>query len=125
MLGITEKLSKTKNELLAQKRLLKNMIDDLAKEEPKNRLNKQSLFLKCSATNDELIKNLGNKAVEFEIRQKDKIAEVLEVKRFKEGLEKLRAEAKTQFIMEQEKIEQKDADERTTVMFARKKLVCR
>ena len=52
--------------------------------------------------------------------QKQKIAEVLKVRRFKEGLEKLRAEAKTRFIKEQEKLEQRELDESATVGFARK-----
>ena len=44
----------------------------------------------------------------------------VKVRRFKEGLEKLRVEAKAQFIREQEKIEQKEADEIVTIGFARK-----
>jgi flagellar biosynthesis chaperone FliJ len=56
----------------------------------------------------------------LESARKQKIAEVLEVRRFKEGLEKLRAEAKTRFIKEQEKLEQRELDESATVGFARK-----
>ncbi len=120
LLEITEKLAQVRGKLLIQKRLLKNMIDSLTKEHPKIRLNKQEFFLRCSAINDELIKKLESESNELATRQKGKIAEVLKVKRFKEGLEKLRVEAKTQFIKEQERLEQKDADEMTIMGFARK-----
>ncbi len=120
LLEIAEKLAQVRGELLIQKRLLKNIIDSLTKEHPRIRLNKQEFFLRCSATNDELIKKLESKVNELATRQKGKIAEVLKVKRFKEGLNKLRVEAKTQFIREQERLEQKDADEMTIMGFARK-----
>ncbi len=120
LLEITEKLAHTRGELLIRKRMLKDMIDSLTKEHPRNRLGKQEFFLKCSATTDELITKLKRKVNELETRQKEKIAEVLKVKRFTEGLKKLRVEAKTQFITEQERLEQKDADEMTIMGFARK-----
>ena len=117
---ITGKLAQVRGELLMQKRLLKNIIDSVTKENPIIRLNKQEFFLRYSATNDELIKKLESEINELETRQKGKIAEVLKVKRFKEGLNKLRVEAKTQFIKDQERLEQKDADEITIMGFARK-----
>ena len=119
LLGITEKLAQKRGELFMQKRLLRNIIGSLAEENPRMRLDKQAFFLKHSATNDEIIKNLKSEINKLEIQQKEKIAEVLKVRQFKEGLEKLRAEAKTQFIKEQEKLEQKDADEMATMTFAR------
>ncbi len=120
LLEITEKLAQVRGELLIQKRLLKNIIDSLTKEHPRIRLNKQEFFLRCSATNDELIKKLESEVNELGTRQREKIAEVLKIRRFREGLEKLRVEAKTQFIKEQEKIDQKNADEMTGIGFARK-----
>ena len=119
LLAITEKLARTKGELLTQKRILENIINTLTEEHPRSRLGKQEFFLKCSSTNDALIKELENKVNELETHQREKIAEVLKVKRFREGLEKLRVEAKIQFMKEQEKLEQKASDERTTVAFAR------
>jgi flagellar FliJ protein len=121
LLEITEKLAHARSELLIRKRMLKDMIDSLTEEHPRSRLGKQEFFLKCSAATDELINKLESKVNELKTQQKAKIAEVLKVKRFTEGLKKLRVEAKTQFIKEQERLEQKDADEMTIMGFARKK----
>lgn len=76
--------------------------------------------MRWAATDDELIKKLREKKHELETQQRKKIAELLEVKRFKEGLEKLRDKAKMQFITEQEKLEQEELDEGATISFTRK-----
>jgi flagellar FliJ protein len=120
LLGVTEKLAQTRGGLAMQKRLLKNIIDGLAEEPPAKRLARQELFLKSSVTNDELIEKLESRVRQLETQQKEKIAEVLKARRFKEGLEKLRVEAKSQFIKEQETLEQKEADEMAAIGFARK-----
>jgi flagellar export protein FliJ len=91
----------------------------LAQENPKNRLGRQEFFLRFSGTIDERIEKLKEKMRTLEYRQKEKIAELLKVRRFKEGLERLRKDAKTKFIKEQEKIEQKELDEMASVSFAR------
>ena len=120
LIGVTEKLAQTRGALAMQKRLLKNIIDGLVEETPEKRLARQELFMKSSVTDDKLIEKFESRVRQLETQQKEKIAEVLEVRRFKEGLEKLRVEAKAQFIQEQEKLEQKEADEMATIGFARK-----
>ena len=120
LLEITEKLAQTRGELLMQKTILGNIIDGLTQENPETRLGRQAFFLRCSATNDELIKKLSSRVNELEARQKERIAEILTIKRARKGLERLRVEAKMQFIKEQEKLEQKEADEMTAIGFARK-----
>ena len=120
LLEMTERLSQVRGELLMQKMILNNTLNSLREENPKDRLGKQEFFLRCSKTNDELINKLENSVITLKSKQKDKIAEVLKIRRFKEGLEKLRVEAKNQFMKEQEKLEQKASEEITTVRFSRK-----
>jgi flagellar FliJ protein len=120
LLKLTEKLAKTKSELLTWRKMLEEIIHGLAVGNPKKRLGRQEFFLKYSAASDEQIKKLENMVKELESKQREKIAEVLKLKRFKEGLEKLRIEAKMQFITEQEKLDQQQLDEGATVSFVRK-----
>ena len=117
---LTENLAQTRGELLRWKKMLENIIVGLTEENPKKRLGEQEFFLRYSATSDEQIKKLEEKKNKLESQQREKIAEVLKVKRFKEGMEKLRVEAKVQFIKEQEKLEQKEMDESATISFVRK-----
>ncbi len=120
LLELTEKLAQTRGELLMQKRILEDIIDGLAGKNPKKRLSQQEFFLKWAATNDELIEKLKEKERKLKLQQREKIAEVLKLKRFKEGLERLRDKAKMQFITEQEKLEQKELDEGAMISFTRR-----
>ncbi|MGB2807478.1 MAG: hypothetical protein WBC22_07050 [Sedimentisphaerales bacterium] len=119
LLELTEEIAETRGVLLMQQMILKDIIAGLAAEIPKKRLGRQEFFLKFSGTSDEQIEILKEKMSALESQQREKIAELLKVRRFKEGLERLRAEAKTQFIKEQEKLEQKELDEMALVSFSR------
>ena len=120
LLKLTEKLAETQSELLTWRKMLEEIINGLAVGNPKKRLGRQEFFLRYSAASDEQIKKLENRVKELESKQREKIAEVLKLRRFKEGLEKLRVEAKIDFIKEQEKLEQQQLDEGATVLFVRK-----
>ena len=117
---LAEKLAETRGELLARQKMLKDLISGLAEESPKARLGKQEFFLKFSAVSDKQIRNLKDLIRLLELQQREKVVEVLKVRRFKEGLESLREETKRQFIEEQEKLEQKELDERAGVSFVRR-----
>ena len=120
LLELTEELAQTRGELLMQKRILEELMSIIAGENPKKRLGQQEFFLRCAEINDELIRKLREKERELAVQQREKIAEVLELRRFKEGLEKLRDKARMQFMKEQEKLEQKELDEGATNGFTRK-----
>jgi len=120
LLELTERIAQKRGELLTKQKILEDIVNGLSGEEPKKRLGKQEFFLRYSVASNEQIKKLKDKVSELESQQREKIAELLKVRRFKEGLEKLQAEAKIQFIKEQEKLEQKELDEGATVSFIRK-----
>ena len=120
LLEITEKLTRAQTEFFMQKRILADTINNLSQQQPKQRLDRQELFLKSAAINDELIRKLGKKVVEIEKQQKEKISEVMRIKQFRKSLERLREETKLQFIKEQEKLDQKDADDLTTISYSRR-----
>jgi flagellar FliJ protein len=117
---LTEALAEKRSELLLRQQTLRAIMSDIAKDRSSGRLEAQEFFLKHAATNDQIIEKLRDQIKELENQRQEKTAEVLATKRFREGLEKLRAEAKEQFIQKQEKLEQKEMDDRTTIAFARK-----
>jgi len=117
---LTERLAQKRTELLMCQRVLQDIMDSITRDKSPQRLTTQEFFLKQAATNDERIRGLKTEIAELETRQKEKTAELLAVRKSREGLERLRAEAREQFIREQEKLEQKELDDRSTVAFARK-----
>jgi flagellar export protein FliJ len=119
LFALTETLAQTRGELFTQQRILKDILDSIANEKPGERLRRQEFFLRNSAATDERIRQLKRSIAELEIKQKEMIAEVLKIRKAKEGLERLREQAKRSFIETQEKIEQKQLDEMATQRFTR------
>ncbi len=116
---IVEQLAARRGELLLRQRILQDLMAEIQRRESAQRLNAQEFFLRHAATDDEEMRRLQEEIAALEIRHKEKTAEVLAVRRFKEGLEKLRTQAKEEYRREQERLEQKELDERTTIAFAR------
>ena len=108
---LMQQLARSRSELLRQHKILEQIISGLTYDNPKKLLGEQEFFLKHSATIDKQIKMLKEKINQLETRQREKISEMLKVRRFKEGLERLRVEAKTQYLKEQSQLEQKKLDE--------------
>lgn len=117
---LTERLVEARGELLMQQKILEDIASGLTRQNPKKRLGHQEFFLKHSVTSDELIRKLKEKVQALEVEQREKVAEVLRLRRFKQGLERLREETKRQFIRDQERLEQKELDERAGISFVRR-----
>ncbi len=117
---LTERLTNARGALMMQQRILESIIAGISRKKTVERLSEQEFFLKYSAASNEQIKKLRNKVTELELQQSKKLAEVLKLRRFNKGLERLRAEAKKRFIAEQEKLEQKELDEGANISFTRK-----
>ena len=116
---LTETLAEKQSELLVRQQTLREFLRRLGQDTSPERLGAQEFVLKHVATNDRLIEALKKEICDLEVCRKEKTAEVLTAKRFREGLEKLRDEAKEQFVREQEKLEQQEMDDRASVAFAR------
>jgi len=120
---LTEKLAGKQGELLMRQRVLQDILDGLSQDKSPGRLPAQEFFLRQAATSDEQIRRLKSEIAELEVRRKEKTADLLALRRSRESLERLRAEAREQFMREQEKLEQKELDDRSTVAFARKESI--
>ena len=117
---LTEQLAARRSELLVRRRILRDLMADITRDKSPKRLGTQEFFLRHASTDDADIRRLETEIAALEAQRKDKTAELLATKRFKEGLEKLRAQAEEEFRREQERLEQKELDERTTIGCARR-----
>lgn len=116
---LTEQLAAKRGELLMRRRILQNLLANIRRDSSPERLNTQEFFLRRAAVDDEQIRRIKEEIAALEVRHREKTAEVLAARRFKEGLERLRAQAKEAYLREQERLEQKELDERTAIVFAR------
>ena len=122
LLAITENLTNAVGLLIAKKALLKDMLEQLNTKDPMKNLQQRQIFFRYSAINDEAIEQLKRKIAELEKQQREKIAEFLKIREYSQGLEKLREQAKIRFYDEQERIDQKQADEDTVMKYSRMKV---
>ena len=116
---LTEQLTVRRGELLLRQQVLQDLLAEIRQDTSAERLNNQEFFLRRAAVDDDQIRRLREEIAALTARHKEKTAEVLAVRRFKEGLEKLREQAKLEYIQEQERLEQNELDENTTMAFAR------
>ncbi len=120
LIRIMEELTNTRSQLIMKKSVLNNLLSRINDTDFEERLRQQELFLKQSRVLDEQIQYLELRILDLDHKRKEKMQEVLKAKQFKEGLEKLREQAKTDYIKEQEKLEQKEMDEASSIRFVRK-----
>jgi hypothetical protein len=122
LLVITESLTNTVGLFIAKKALLKDMLEQFNTKDLMQNFQQRQIFFRHCAINDEAIEQLKQKIAELEKQQREKIAEFLKIRQYSQGLEKLREQAKIKFYAEQEKIDQKQADEDTVMKYARVKI---
>jgi len=116
---LTQELAARRGELLMRQRILQDLLAEVREDASAGRLSTQEFVLRRAAVDDEEIRKLQEQIAALETQHEEKTAEVLAVRRLKEGLEKLREQAKEEYIREQERLEQNELDESTTIAFAR------
>jgi hypothetical protein len=114
---LAQQLAARRGELLMRQRILQDLAAEIQEQPGPTRLSSQEFFLRHAAADDEQMRRLQEEIATLEVRHKEKTAEVLAVRRFKEGLEKLRQQAQEDYLRTQEKLEQKESDERSAVAF--------
>lgn len=120
---ISQKLIQQQMLLAAKKKELKEMLMDISRKAPAERIKAQQLFMKYSNQTDKIIRNIKKYINDIKIQKNNKQAELVSSKKETETLEKLRDKEKKLFIYNQEKLEQNELDETATIAFTRKTLV--
>jgi flagellar biosynthesis chaperone FliJ len=120
LLRIAEQIAEARAALLNQQRILKEVLDQVAQASPSDRPAQQEFVLRHVSVNDEKIGQFKARIVELEAAHRQKAAELMEVRRSKEALARLKDKARLRFIQEQERLEQKESDDRAGVSFVRR-----
>lgn len=118
LVAVTERAVAVRSQIMVRRAALRKMLGELSEKKGKQRLSEQEFFFKYAHVSDEEIKKLELKLAVLEKLRQRKIQEIMKIRRFRKGLERLRAEAKAQFLKEEEKREQKDLDDKTIMSFA-------
>ncbi len=87
---IAEQLAARRGELLLRRRILQDLMTEIREQPGPARWSAQEFFLRHADDDNKQIRRLEEELAALQVRHKEKTAEVLAVRRFKEGLEKLR-----------------------------------
>jgi len=120
LLQLAEQIAQTRAALLNQQRILREALEQVGQASPSDRLAKQEFFLKHVSVNDEKIAQLKSRIRELEAAHRAKAAELMEIRRSKGALERLKEKARQRFIQDQERLEQKEFDDRAGMAFVRR-----
>jgi flagellar biosynthesis chaperone FliJ len=72
------------------------------------------------SVNDEKIQQFRDRILELESSHRRKAAELMEIRRSKEALDRLKEKARQRFIQDQERLEQKESDDQAGMAFVRR-----
>ncbi len=119
LLHLTEQVAQLRCQLLMQKQALRNMLETVAQASPAERMSQQALAMDYAKGSQVRIKSMEDQVQALSVQKQKKTKELLVLKQTTEGLERLRINARQQFIKDENKKEQKMADELTLAKHAR------
>lgn len=121
LLQLGEQLAEAHALLRAQERLLQVTLERVVHQDASMRMHEQALALKQSAYNDQRIQKWRAKIAQLEDQREAKTAEVMALRREREGLERLRSQALAEYTVEYDREVQKETDDRASMRFARER----
>ena len=119
LVAVTEQAVAVKGQIVLKKIALRQKLEDLGSLEPSQRLGQQQFFLKFVHVLDTQIRHLKHALKEIEELRKRKIKEIMEIRRSRKRLEKVREKAREEYVIEQNRIEHIENDDMTTMKYAR------
>jgi flagellar FliJ protein len=119
LVAVTEQAVAVKGQILFKKMALRQKLEDLGSLEPGQRLDQQQFFLKFVHVLDTQIRHLKQALKEIEELRKKKLDEMTELRKSRKSLEKLREKAKEEYMIEQDRLEQIETDDMTSMKYAR------
>ena len=123
LVTITEQIVIIRGQIMMQKMVLRNLFSELNQLDPQQRTQRQRECMEYAHVTDAKIKTLHQNLEQAEQKRKNKIEEVVALRKLRKSLDQLRAKALIRYREEINQAEQKQLDESITTTFARKILM--
>lgn len=120
LIAVTEQAVALRGQILMERTLLRQRLSEAERLPAVERMARQEFVLHYSQVTETAIRGMEQKLDELEMVRRNKIQEILTVRKFRKGLEKLRARAQEEFELEQQRQDQKQTDDRNTIGYARR-----
>lgn len=106
-------------EITANELKLKKSISEVQKLEGADRLEKQQILISYANSANKHIRKLEEELKHLMEEQKRKVDELVNIRKYREGLEKLKEKARHEYIYEAARKEQKEIDDYVSISYAR------
>ena len=119
LLDVSRRIARRRQEVLIHRSSVRSMIVEISGVGFEERLRRHPDFIRCSQTHERAIDSLRAELDELTKLRAERTRALLETRRRREALERLRAEAEARHLRQQRAIEQKEFDETAHVGKAR------
>ncbi|HUS92478.1 MAG TPA: hypothetical protein VM695_11545 [Phycisphaerae bacterium] len=119
LLGLSRRIARQRQELLVHRASVRRLIAEAAAREFAERLRRHEEVMRCSDAHERKARRVEADLQALTAERKEKAAALLQLRRKREALERLREEARQEHVREQLKIEQRQFDESAHVGKAR------
>lgn len=123
LMVLSERMVLLRQEIMVIRARIHTALEKLSNKKADERLSGQQLFMKYSEYSENEINSLRSKLSEVDRQRKEKMNEILEKRQLIKSLEKLRAKAKQEFLVESAHKEQNEFDEYTNNRFGRHMII--
>ena len=118
LLRTSREMARIRQGILYRRRVIRASLNELSKRTLAARIPDQEVVMVCSAGREKEIEQLTRRLTEVESQRKENIARLVQAKKKRETLEKMREKARQAHLKQQLKLEQKQLDESAHVSFA-------
>lgn len=123
LLALSEQIAALRAEVLMHKASIRARLAEMRTLESAQRIEQQRHFMEFAHVLDLRIKSLKDKLAGLETRRKEHIRQLLELRKERKSLEKLRQKAKDEYHKQWTVFEQKTTDETSSTAFARRQIL--
>lgn len=120
LITVTEQAVALRGQVLMERALLRQRLAETEQAPAAERMARQEFVLQYSQVTETTIRDMDRKLELLELLRHNKIQEILTVRKFRKGLEKLRTRAQEEFELDQQRQDQKQTDDRNSIGFARR-----
>lgn len=120
LITVTEQAVGLRGQILMERTLLRQRLAETERMPAAGRMARQEFVLQFSQVTETAIRDMDRKLELLESVRRSKIQEILTVRKFRKGLEKLRTRAHEEFELDQQRKDQKQTDDRNSIGFARR-----
>lgn len=118
---LTEETVAVRSRMMMLKTQLRTRMAEIQELSGPQRLEHQAMFLEHVSVRDREITGLAAQWKELEKRRKEKMNQILQTRKFRKGLERLRSKAYSEYMQRMNQEEQKNLDDNVHTGLMRKK----